>query len=131
MSVTDPIADYLTRLRNSLSAKRKRVEIPYSGVKREISRLLKEKKYITDFTEVAEKNSSKLILELRYHAGKSVISGLKRISKPGLRVYAKADEMPRVLGGLGIALISTSKGIMTEKQARIEGIGGEVLCHIW
>ncbi len=131
MSVTDPIADYLTRLRNSLSAKRKRVEIPYSGVKREISRLLKEKKYITDFTEVAEKNSSKLILELRYNAGKSVISGLKRISKPGLRVYAKADEMPRVLGGLGIALISTSKGIMTEKQARIEGIGGEVLCHIW
>ncbi len=131
MSVTDPIADYLTRLRNSLGAKRKRVEIPCSGVKREISRLLKEKKYIADYTEVAEENSSKLIIELRYNAGKSVISGLKRISKPGLRVYAKADEMPRVLGGLGIALISTSKGIMTEKQARIEGIGGEVLCHIW
>lgn len=131
MSVTDPIADYLTRLRNSISAKRKRVEIPSSGVKRELSRILKEKKFIVDFTEVKEESSSKLIIELRYNAGKSVISGLKRISKPGLRVYAKADEMPRVLGGLGIALISTSKGIMTEKQARQEGIGGEVLCHIW
>ncbi len=131
MSVTDPIADYLTRLRNSLNAKRKRVEIPSSGVKREISRILKEKKYIADFTEVTEGHSKKLIIELRYDAGKSVITGLKRISKPGLRVYVKTDEMPRVLGGLGIALISTSKGIMTDKQARLEGIGGEVLCHIW
>lgn len=131
MSVTDPISDYLTRVRNSLGAKRKRVEIPSSGVKRELSRILKEKKYIADFSEVDDGKSGKLIIELRYIAGKSVITGLKRISKPGLRVYAKTDEIPRVLGGLGIALISTSKGILTDQQARLEGVGGEVLCHIW
>ena len=131
MSVTDPIADYLTRIRNAIRANQKRVEIPASNMKREITRILKEKKYITDFIEKPDNKSGTLVILLKYNSGKSVITGLKRISKPGLRVYVGAEELPRVLGGLGIAIISTSKGIMTDQQARQEKIGGEVICYIW
>lgn len=131
MSMTDPIADYLTRLRNAIKANHKRVEIPASHLKREITRILKEKKYIVDYIEKSDNKSGTLVILLKYSAGKSVISGLKRISKPGLRVYVGADELPRVLGGLGIAIISTPKGIMTDQQARQLNVGGEVICHIW
>ncbi len=131
MSVTDPIADYLTRIRNAIKANQKKVEIPSSHLKREITRILKEKKYIIDYIEKPDNKSGILVILLKYNAGKSVINGLKRISKPGLRVYKKADELPKVLGGLGIAIISTPKGIMTDQEARQEKVGGEIICHIW
>lgn len=131
MSVTDPIADYLTRIRNAIRANHKRVEIPASHLKREITRILKEKKFITDYIEKPDNQSGTLVILLRYSAGKSVITGLKRVSKPGLRVYTSADKLPRVLGGLGIAIVSTPKGIMTDQQARQLNVGGEVICYIW
>lgn len=131
MSVTDPIADYLTRIRNAIKANKKRVDIPSSNLKREITRILKEKKYINNFTEKSDNKSGILTIHLKYTGGKSVINGLKRVSKPGLRIYTSADKVPRVLGGLGIAIISTPKGIMADQQARQENVGGEVICYIW
>lgn len=131
MSVTDPIADYLTRIRNAIKANKKRVDIPSSNLKREITRILKEKKYINNFTEKSDNKSGILTIYLKYTGGKSVINGLKRVSKPGLRVYTSADKVPRVLGGLGIAIISTPKGLLTDQQARQENVGGEVICYIW
>jgi small subunit ribosomal protein S8 len=131
MTMTDPVADYLTRLRNALQAGHKRVDIPASGLKRELTRLLVEQKYISGFTELKETAQGTLRIQLKYQEGKPVIDGLRRVSTPGLRRYVTVDTIPRVLGGMGIAVISTSKGLMTDKQARLAKVGGEVLCEIW
>ena len=130
--MTDPIADMLTRIRNANQMRYKEVEVPASKIKLEIARILKETGFIEDFKIKKDKVQNGIILNLKYGQNKErVITGLKRISKPGLRVYAKAEELPRVLNGLGIAVISTSKGIMTDKEARKESLGGEVLAYIW
>ena len=132
MVVTDPIADMLTRIRNANQMRYKEVEVPASKMKLEIARILKEEGFINDYKIDSEDAQETIILTLKYTDKKErVITGLKRISKPGLRVYAKNDEIPKVLNGLGIAIISTSKGIMTDKEARKENIGGEVLAYIW
>ena len=133
MITTDPIADMLTRIRNANSAKHKTVDIPASNMKLAIAKILFEEGYIKSFEEIKEENNQGIIrITLKYsEKGKRVIDGLKRISKPGLRVYASKDELPKVLNGLGIALISTSKGIMTDKNAREAGLGGEVLAYVW
>lgn len=132
MHITDPIADMLTRIRNATLVKHEAVDIPSSRIKREIARILKEEGYIRDYTTIDDDKQGVLRLFLKYGPNKEqVVSGLRRISKPGLRVYASHDKIPRVLGGLGIAIISTSKGLMTDKQARDAGIGGEVMCYIW
>lgn len=130
--MTDPIADMLTRIRNALVSKHDSVEIPASNIKREIAKILVEEGYINNAEFVDDGVQGKIVVALKYGPKKErVISGLKRISKPGLRVYAKAGEIPKVLGGLGIAILSTSKGIMTDKQARSSKNGGEVLAYIW
>ena len=132
MVTTDPIADMLTRIRNASSSKHKTVDIPASNMKLAIAKILFEEGYIKSFEEIKDDNQGIIRITLKYdEKGNKVIAGLKRISKPGLRVYASKDELPRVLNGLGIALISTSKGIMTDKEARRENIGGEVLAYIW
>ena len=132
MNTTDPIADMLTRIRNANQAKFKTVDIPASNMKRNIAEILFNEGYIKAYEEIQNENQGIIRVSLKYtEKGKKVISGLKRISKPGLRIYASKDELPRVLNGLGIALISTSKGIMTDKNARKEGIGGEVLAFVW
>jgi len=131
MVVTDPIADMLTRIRNALTAKHADVKIPTSKVKAAIADILLEEGYIESVEKVEDGVNSYLNITLKYGAGRSVINGLKRVSKPGLRVYANCEELPKVLGGLGIAIISTSKGIMTDKQARIANVGGEVMAYIW
>ena len=130
--MTDPIADMLTRIRNALVSKHDSVEIPASNIKKEIAEILVKEGYVEKADVTSEGIMSKIIIKLKYGPKKEkVISGLKRISKPGLRVYAGAGEIPKVLGGLGIAILSTSKGIMTDKQARSTGNGGEVLAYIW
>ena len=130
--MTDPIADMLTRIRNAVRNKSKEVIIPSSKMKLEIAKILKEEGFIEEFKVNNEGVQSTLTLTLKYGQKKeSVITGLKRISKPGLRVYAKAEDIPRVLNGLGIAIISTSKGIMTDKLARKNNVGGEVIAYIW
>ena len=130
--VTDPIADMLTRIRNANQMRYKEVEVPASKMKIEIARILKEEGFINDYKVKKSEVQSILVLSLKYSDKKErVITGLKRISKPGLRVYAKAEELPRVLNGLGIAIVSTSKGVMTDKQARRESLGGEVLAFVW
>ena len=133
MVLTDPIADMLTRIRNANSMRYTKVEVPVSKVKLEIARILKEEGFISGFeVEKREKEDDLIILSLKYGNKKErVITGLKRISKPGLRVYAKSSEIPKVLNGLGIAIISTSQGIMTDKEARKQNLGGEVLAYIW
>ena len=132
MNTTDPIADMLTRIRNAASSKHKTVDVPASNMKRAIAEILFEEGYIKAFEEINNETQGIIRISLKYdEKGNKVIAGLKRISKPGLRVYAAKDELPKVLNGLGIALISTSKGIMTDKKARQEGIGGEVLAYIW
>jgi small subunit ribosomal protein S8 len=131
MTMTDPVADYLTRLRNAIQAGHKRVDVPASNLKRELSKLLVDNKFIGSFTEIKNTTQAVLRIQLRYNDGQSVISGLRRISRPGLRQYVDATAVPRVLGGLGIAVLSTSRGLMTDKQARAAKIGGEVICHIW
>ena len=133
MVTTDPIADMLTRIRNASSAKHSTVDVPASNMKLSIAKILLDEGYIKAFEEIKSENNQGIIrITLKYtEKGKKVIDGLKRISKPGLRVYASKDELPRVLNGLGIALISTSKGIKTDKQAREENLGGEVLAYIW
>lgn len=128
----DPIADMLTRLRNAGMARHEKVEIPASKVKERILAVLKEEGYIRDYEIVPEKPVAKMRVYLKYGPGKKrAITGIRQISKPGRRVYAKKDEIPRVLGGLGIAVISTSKGIMTDRMARALGLGGEVICFVW
>lgn len=129
--MTDPIADYLTRIRNAIRAKHKRVDIPASNIKRELTKLLLANKYIAGYNEVKEKAQGTLRIQLQYSDGQSAIAGLRRVSTPGLRKYADAENIPRVLGGLGVAVVSTSKGLMTDKQARAANVGGEVLCEIW
>ena len=130
--VTDTIADMLTRIRNANQMRYETVEVPSSNIKKEVAKILKEEGYIKDYKVKDDNTQGTIVLTLKYTDKKErVITGLKRISKPGLRVYAKAEEVPRVLNGLGIAIISTSKGIMTDKEARKENIGGEVLAYIW
>ncbi|MGI6649918.1 MAG: 30S ribosomal protein S8 [Bacillota bacterium] len=132
MVMTDPIADLLTRIRNANIVYHEKVEIPASRSKRAMVEIFKQEGYIRDFEYIEDGKQGIIRLYLKYGPNKArVITGLKRISKPGLRVYAKKDEIPRVLGGLGIALISTSKGIMTDRQARKLGLGGEVICYVW
>lgn len=130
--MTDPIADMLTRIRNANQMRYKEVEMPSSKMKLEIARILKEEGFIEDFKMKKSNVQNILVLNLKYGENKErVITGLKRISKPGLRVYAKTEEMPKVLNGLGIAIVSTSKGIMTDKSARKDSLGGEVLAYVW
>lgn len=130
--VTDTIADMLTRIRNANQMRYEEVQVPASNIKIEIAKILKEEGFIKDYKVVKDDAQGTIVLTLKYTDKKErVITGLKRISKPGLRVYAKNDEVPKVLNGLGIALISTSKGVMTDKKARELGVGGEVLAYIW
>ncbi len=133
MYVTDPIADMLTRIRNALVTKTREVVIPASAMKRAIAQILLDEGYISNVKfEETENNQGKITLTLKYGpGGQKVILGLKRISKPGLRVYANKDNIPKVLGGLGIVIISTSKGIMTDREARKQSVGGEVLAYVW
>ena len=131
MSVTDPIADLLTRIRNANQMRYKEVEVPASKMKNEIARILKAEGFIVDYKVKKNNIQDILVLSLKYVDKERVITGLKRISKPGLRVYAKAEEVPTVLNGLGIAIVSTSKGVMTDKEARANSLGGEVLAYIW
>lgn len=131
MSVTDPIADFLTRVRNASKAKKVRVEIPSSGLKKQLAEILKTESYIHDFALVEDEKQNVIRIHLKYSQGNPAISGLRRISKPGLRIYKGKDELPRVLNGLGTAVISTSKGLLTDKEARKQSIGGEVICYIW
>ncbi len=132
MNTTDPIADMLTRIRNASAAKHKTVDVPASKMKKAIADILYNEGYIKSVEEIADENQGILRIALKYDEnGAKVIAGIKRISKPGLRVYASAEKLPKVLNGLGIALISTSKGIKTDKEARKENLGGEVLAYIW
>lgn len=132
MVMTDPIADMLTRIRNANSVYHDKVEIPGSKIKQAIVEILKSEGFVKDYEMIADGKQGVLKVALKYGANREkVITGIKRISKPGLRVYAKNDQLPRVLGGLGIAIISTSKGIMSDKQARKEGLGGEVIAYVW
>lgn len=130
--MTDPVADLLTRIRNANMVYHETVDVPASKLKKAIVEILKEEGFIKNYEVLQDGSRHTLRIYLKYGSNKErVISGLKRISKPGLRVYAQKDEIPRVLGGLGIAILSTSKGVMTDKQARKLGIGGEVLCYVW
>ena len=132
MQITDPVADMLTRIRNANSAKHETVDVPASNLKKAIAQILLDEGYIKAFNLVENGNQGIIHITLKYQAKKAqVISGLKRVSKPGLRVYAGAEELPRVLKGLGIAIVSTSKGVMTDKKARENHIGGEVLAFVW
>lgn len=133
MYVTDPIADMLTRIRNALVTKKREVDVPASTMKKAIAQILLDEGYIAGFkVDNAENSQGKLVLALKYGpGGQKVIQGLKRISKPGLRVYARQGDIPKVLGGLGIVIISTSKGIMTDREARKQAVGGEVLAYVW
>ena len=132
MQITDPVADMLTRIRNANSAKHDTVDVPASNLKKAISQILLDEGYIKAFQIVEDGTQGVIRITLKYLAGKEkVITGLRRVSKPGLRVYAGADELPRVLKGLGIAIISTSKGVMTDKAARANHVGGEVLAFVW
>ena len=132
MVMTDPIADMLTRIRNANKARHDKLEIPASNVKKEIAEILKREGFIRDYEFVEDNKQGVLRVFLMYGVNEQhVITGLKRISKPGLRVYVKADEIPRVLNGLGIAIISTSKGILSDKEAREQTVGGEVLAYVW
>lgn len=132
MVMTDPVADFLTRIRNGNMVMHETVEVPSSKIKLGMAEILKEEGYIKDFEYIADGKQGIIRIYLKYGQNKEkVITGLKRISKPGLRVYVKKDEVPKVLGGLGIAIISTSQGLMTDKNARKAGLGGEVICYIW
>ena len=130
--MTDTIADMLTRIRNALIAKHESVEIPASTMKKAIAQILVDEGYIKSFEVIADGEKKTIRVQLKYGANKQrVIVGIKRISRPGLRVYARKDEMPKVLGGLGIAIVSTARGVMTDREARKQGVGGEVLAYVW
>lgn len=131
MSMTDPIADFLTRVRNAIKAEKKSVDIPVSKMKVGIAEILKKTAYIYDYSVIENDGKKYVSLKLKYNNGINVIEGLRRISKPGIRRYVKFEKLPRVRNGLGIAVVSTSKGLMTEKEARKLQIGGEVICAIW
>jgi len=132
MQITDPIADMLTRIRNANNAKHDTVDVPASNMKKAIAQILLDEGYIKNFQLIDDGTQGVIRIALKYNAGKEkVISGLRRVSKPGLRVYAGAEELPKVLRGLGIAIVSTSKGVMTDKAARAAHVGGEVLAFVW
>ena len=132
MQITDTIADLLTRIRNASSAKHETVEVPASNMKKAIAQILVDEGYIKKFTVIEDCKQGIIKITLKYGEGKKpIISGLKRVSKPGLRIYSNVEDMPKVLKGLGIAIISTSKGVMTDRQARKENVGGEVLAFVW
>ncbi|NLI12158.1 30S ribosomal protein S8 [Pelotomaculum propionicicum] len=132
MVMTDPIADFLTRIRNANTVYHDKVEAPASRMKKAIAAILRDEGFVKDYEFIDDGKQGIIRVYLKYGTGKErVITGLKRISKPGLRVYARKDDVPKVLGGLGIAIISTSKGIMSDKKARREGLGGEVICYVW
>lgn len=131
MPVTDPISDFLTRIRNAAKAKKPRVDIPSSFMKKNLAEILKKQNFIEDFSIVEDNKQNIIRILLKYRNGLSAISGLRRISTPGLRVYKNSSDIPKVLNGLGIAVVSTSKGLLTDKEARKDGIGGEVVCYIW
>ena len=130
--LTDPVADMLTRIRNANKALHDHAEMPSSKLKVEIARILKEEGYIRDFRVEEEGTHPKLVIELKYGRSRErVLSGIKRVSKPGRRIYARKDRLPRVLGGMGTAILSTSRGVVTSRTAEIQGIGGEVICFVW
>ena len=132
MTMTDPIADMLTRIRNANVVKHETVDVPASNMKKELARILLEEGFIRGYDVIEDGKQGIIRIQLKYgQTGERVISGLKRISKPGMRVYTNAYEIPKVLNGLGISIISTSKGILTDKQARKENVGGEVICYVW
>ena len=131
MQITDPVADMLTRIRNANSAKHETVDVPASNLKKAIAQILLDEGYIKSYSIVDNGNQGMIHITLKYNGKDKVISGLRRVSKPGLRVYVGADELPRVLRGLGIAIVSTSKGVMTDKAARANHVGGEVLAFVW
>jgi small subunit ribosomal protein S8 len=131
MNTTDPIADFLTRIRNAVKAKKKFVEIPSSKMKISLAEILKNNKFIRDYNVVEDKKQNILRVHLQYINGTPSITGMKKISKPGLKSYVGKDELPRVLNGLGMAVLSTPKGLLTDKQAKKEAVGGEVVCHVW
>ncbi len=132
MSMTDPVADFLTRIRNAMAVDKKWVDIPASNTKKRITFVLKEENYIEDFIFIADGDKVNIRIFLKYdHRGKPVITGLKRVSTPGCRVYVNAHEIPRVLDGLGISIISTSKGVVSNKAAKKLNVGGELLCNVW
>jgi small subunit ribosomal protein S8 len=131
MPVTDPISDFLTRIRNASKAKKVRVDIPASKMKINLAEILKNQNFIRDYQVIDDNKQNMISIILRYTDGESAINGLKRVSTPGLRIYKNAKELPRVLNGLGVAVISTSKGLLTDNDARQQSIGGEVVCYIW
>ncbi len=129
--MTDPIADMLTRMRNALTVRKEKVEIPASNMKKAIAEILLREGYVSAVEYVENEHEGLIVITLKYAGGKSVISGLQRVSKPGLRTYSGAKNMPKVLAGYGIAIVSTNKGIMTDKEAKKENVGGEVLCYVY
>ena len=132
MTMTDPIADMLTRIRNANTVKHETVDVPASNIKKEIARILLEEGFVKGYDVIEDGKQGIIRLQLKYGIeGERVISGLKRISKPGMRVYSSKDEIPKVLNGLGVAIMSTSKGILTDREARKENVGGEVICYDW
>ncbi|MCF8305968.1 MAG: 30S ribosomal protein S8 [Ignavibacteriales bacterium] len=131
MSMSDPISDFLTRMRNAIKARKRFVNIPSSNAKIKIAEILKDKNFIKDFEVIQDNKQNILKVYLKYVDGVSSISGMKKISTPGRRLYVANTELPRVLNGLGVAIISTSNGMMTDKDARAQAVGGEVICHIW
>jgi small subunit ribosomal protein S8 len=131
MPVNDPISDFLTRIRNAVKAKKRFVEIPSSKMKVSLAEILKSNKFIKDYNVIEDKKQNVLRVHLQYVGGIPSITGMRRISKPGLRNYRDKDNLPRVLNGLGMAVLSTSKGLLTDKQAKKESVGGEIICHIW
>lgn len=131
MAVTDPIADFLTRIRNASKAGKPRVDIPASNMKKSLAEILKSQNFIKDYSIIEDNKQNLIRVELKYTNGSPAISGLKRISKPGLRIYKNSNDLPRVLNGLGVAVISTPKGLLTDKDARSQSVGGEIVCYIW
>lgn len=130
MSMTDPVADMLTRIRNGQSAAKKTITLPSSKLKLAIAKVLQEEGYIIDYRTEKAGNHDEMTIELKYHRGAPVIEQIQRVSRPGLRIYKAKDELPKVLGGLGVAIVSTSKGVMTDRAARAQGHGGEILCTV-
>lgn len=130
MSMTDPIADMLTRIRNGQRAEKTAVRMPASRLKLALAGVLREEGYIEDFATESEGTKQALVVQLKYHGGRPVIDMIQRVSRPGLRIFKSKDELPTVLGGLGIAVVSTSSGVMSDRQARVQGIGGEILCIV-
>ena len=131
MAVTDPIADFLTRVRNASKAGKPRVDIPASNMKKSLAEILKNQNFIKDYSIIEDNKQNVIRVELKYTNGSPAISGLKRISKPGLRIYKNNNDLPRVLNGLGVAVVSTPKGLLTDKDARTQSVGGEIVCYIW